>query len=177
MSAKIQAALGLLQDDPENELAWTELADVVTAPDPGLPLGELKSLLEAARRGHEIRREWDAVARVLELEMLLHADTPVELAMLFELARVFDEECFDTEKAEATYARLRELRPDDDSVLEALERHRKGRSDWKPLSDDLIQRAEAESDPVTASSMLFQAAELLHRFGDAESAQQAVTHL
>ena len=111
MSAqKIRAALGQLQDDPDREDSWNEVFEAVTAPDGGMPQAELRALLESARRGHETRREWDAVAKLLELEAGLHAGTPVEFAMQFELARVFEDELFDDKGATATYQRLLEIR-------------------------------------------------------------------
>ncbi len=95
---KIRAPLGQLQDDPDNESAWSELADCLTAPDPPVAPEEARTLLEAARRGHEVRREWDAVARLLRLEVALHAGTPVEFAMQFELARIVDDELLDDKR-------------------------------------------------------------------------------
>src|SRR5215471_11097845 len=80
---KIRAALGQLQDDPDHESSWNELFEAVTTPNSDISQNELRSLLEAARRGHEVRREWDAVARLLELEIGLHSGTPVEFAMQF----------------------------------------------------------------------------------------------
>src|SRR5260370_15642278 len=110
MSAqKIRAALGQLQDDPDKEASWNELFEGVTSPNSGTPQAELRTLLESARRGHEMRREWDAVAKLLELEAGQHAGTPVEVAMQFELARVVEDERFDDQPATAAYKRLLQL--------------------------------------------------------------------
>ena len=49
-SQKIRNALGLLQDDEDNEAAWLELQDALTSPDVGLSDEELIDLLGAARR-------------------------------------------------------------------------------------------------------------------------------
>ena len=51
----IRVVLGRLQDDPENEIAWEQLAEIVTAP--GTPEVELLRLLEQARARFERRRE------------------------------------------------------------------------------------------------------------------------
>ena len=70
MSAQtIRTALGLLQDDPDLEAAWNDLQDAVTAPDTGMSPEELAKLLRHARRAHASRAEWDAVTRLLELEV------------------------------------------------------------------------------------------------------------
>src|SRR4029079_2200462 len=140
MSAqKIRAALGQLQDDPDIEDSWNELFEAVTAPDAGMPQAELRTLLESARRGHEVRREWDAVAKLLELEAGLNAGTPAEFAMQFELARVFEDELFDDENAKKTYQRLLELRPGDATAQEAIERGEGKRKKWKDLVDRYLE--------------------------------------
>ena len=64
MSANtIRNALGVLQDEPDNEQAWNELRSALGyagadgTVDPGeMGASELASLLEAARRAHEMRR-------------------------------------------------------------------------------------------------------------------------
>src|SRR4029079_15055485 len=56
----IRMALGRLQDDPENEAAWNELAEAVTAP--GVSNAEVERLLGAARARSEARRRSRAVA-------------------------------------------------------------------------------------------------------------------
>ena len=65
----IRMALGRLQEDPENEAAWNELAEGVTAPDISVANGVVERLLGRARARHEQRREWEAVARLLDLEL------------------------------------------------------------------------------------------------------------
>lgn len=176
MSAqKLQAALGLLQDDPDNEQVWNEIAEAVASSD--APPPELKSWLEAARRSYEIRREWDAVAKVLDLEARLHAGTPVELAMRFELSRVLDEECFETEKAEAVYRAVLELRPDESSAAQALETHAHARENFRGLAAQALEEAKGASDPAQASQELTRAAETLYRFGEEESREELIAHL
>ena len=46
-SQKIRTALGLLQDDADNENAWLDLQDAMTAPDVGMSVQELAELLQA----------------------------------------------------------------------------------------------------------------------------------
>jgi golgin subfamily B member 1 len=167
MSAqKIRAALGQLQDDPNGEPAWTELADELTAPDPGIGRDELRTLMEAARRGHETRREWDAVARLLEFEIALHAGTPVEFAMQFELARILEDEILDDRKATEAYARLLELRPEDPTAREAIERGEAKRKKWKELVARYIEEAGQTTDEAFKSSLLMSASEVAYRYGD-----------
>ncbi|HKQ68544.1 MAG TPA: hypothetical protein VJT73_04360, partial [Polyangiaceae bacterium] len=167
MSAqKIRAALGQLQDDPDNEASYNDLFEAVTSPDAGRASSDLRSLLESARRGHEVRREWDAVAKLLELEAGLNAGTPVEFAMQFELARVLEDELFDDERATATYKRLLELRPDDATAVEALERGDGKRRKWKELVARYLEEAEQTTDATFKSSLLMSASEAAYRYGD-----------
>ena len=91
----LKEALGRLQDEPENEAAWKELEDAVTAP--GVGEDEVQRLLGAARNKHEQRREWGAVARLLELEIALSAGSAVEAPMQAELARIYNDELVDVE--------------------------------------------------------------------------------
>ena len=105
MSAKtIRSALGQLQDDPENAealaslraaLGWNEENGSVTYVEEDLPRADLEKLLEAARKAHEMRREYDAVASLLRLESAFAEGTANELPLLEELARVCDDELLD----------------------------------------------------------------------------------
>src|SRR5258708_31251926 len=88
----IKSALGLLQDDPDNDKAWSDLQGELA--DPGMSPAELAKLLEAARTAHEGRRELAAVARLLDLEAD-GAQGPRKGALLTELARMYDEELLD----------------------------------------------------------------------------------
>src|SRR3954470_24688524 len=167
MSAQnIRAALGQLQDDPDIEDSWNELFEAVTAPDAGMAQAELRTLLESARRGHETRREWDAVAKLLELEAGLHAGTPVEFAMQFELARVFEDELFDDQRATAAYQRLLQIRAADPTSEEALERSESRRKKCKELTQRYLEEAEQATDAGFKSSLLMSASEVTYRYGD-----------
>jgi hypothetical protein len=97
----IRNALGVLQDEPDNEQAWTDLRSALGytpangTVNPGeMGAAELASLLEAARRAHEMRREYEAVAELLEIEAALAVgDRRVDLVA--ELARLRDDVLLD----------------------------------------------------------------------------------
>jgi tetratricopeptide (TPR) repeat protein len=165
MSAKtIKSALGVLQDDPDQEKAWKELHDEVRA---GGDMGadDLRRLLEAARRAHDARREYDAVARLLDIESEAAAGTPREHELLAELARTLDEDLLDDEGARAVYERLRALRPGDPHAQEAIERSEAKRSKWADLVERYVQEAHGSGDAGFRSSLLVSAAEVTYRFG------------
>jgi tetratricopeptide (TPR) repeat protein len=166
MSAqKIRAALGQLQDDPDNESSWNELNDAVKTAANGGGEAELRMLLESARRGHEMRREWEAVAKLLDLEGSLNAGTPVEFAMTFELARVFEDELFDDKRATSAYKRLLELRPGDPTAEEAIDRAETKRKKWQELVAHYMKEAEQTSDAAFKSSLITSAGEVAYRYG------------
>ena len=95
-SNTIRTALGVLQDEPDNDQAWSDLRDALGytsgegTVDPGdLGPEALAPLLEAARQAHEMRREYEAVADLLEIEAAL-ATGEREAELVAELASVRD---------------------------------------------------------------------------------------
>ena len=176
----IRMALGRLQDDPDNESAWTELSEVVTSPDSVAANGEVERLLGRARAKHEQRREWGAVARLLDLELSFATGTPVEAPMQAELARVFQDELVDSNRAARAYRRLLEVRPDDTAAAEALEADEAKRAKWRDLVSRYLAEADAAGDPAFKSDLLASAADVTYRYGrggveigDSETARAA----
>jgi tetratricopeptide (TPR) repeat protein len=165
MSAKtIKSALGLLQDDPDNVAAWSDLrAGVGDSGDMGPD--ELAKLLDAARRAHQGRREVEPVARLLRIEIDAAKGTPREVDLLQELARVLDEELLDDAGARAAYERLRELRPADRRPAEVIQESAVKRSKWREIADRYTQEARSAGDGTFRSSLLVSAAEIVFRYG------------
>ena len=153
-SQKIRTALGLLQYDADNDNAWLDLQDAVTAPDVGMSLQELVDLLEAARREHETRREWAAVANLLEFEISLVRGTPQEAMRQAELARILEDELLDDERSTKAHQRVLELRPNDPTATEAIERGEDLRPRWRELAQAKVADGKAVDDPSIRSSML-----------------------
>jgi golgin subfamily B member 1 len=169
-------ALGRLQDDPENEAAWNELAEAITAPDMGVSNAEVERFLGMARARHEQRREWGAVAKLLELEISFAGGLPVEAPMQAELARIYQDELVDVDRALAAYQRLRQIRPDDPTAEEAIENHEAKRAKWT----DLVARylSEAESGEGTFQSSLYaSAADVAYRYGGPGARAEAIANV
>ncbi len=164
---KIRVALGVLQSDPENEAAWNDLAEAVTAPDTSID--DVERLLGMARARQEGRKEWGAVAKLLELEISFASGTPVEPPMQAELARIYNEELVDADKARAAYQRLLELRPEDEAAAEALESDTTKRERWSEIVDRYVAESENADDPAFKSSLLASAADVAIRYGLAEA--------
>ena len=166
----IRLALGRLQDDPENETAWNELAEAVTAP--GVSNAEAERLLGSARGRHEQRREWAAVARLLELEIAFAGGTPVEAPMQAELARIYQDELVDADKAKVAYERLLQIRPDDPTAVEALENDEAKRAKWRDLVTRYVSEA-GEGEPGFQASLYASAADVAFRYGGESGKQLA----
>jgi tetratricopeptide (TPR) repeat protein len=165
MSAKIiKSALGLLQDDPDQEQVWRDLVDEVRK-DPEMTPAELSNLLDAARRAHQDRRELDAVVRLLEIELGVVRGTPREPDLLVEMARLYDEELLDDAKARAAFERLAELRPEESRAAESLERSEAKKARWRDLYERYALEARGAGDAVFRSSLLVSAAEVAYRYG------------
>lgn len=167
----IRNALGILQDEPDNEQAWTDLREALGftseegTVDPGeLGADELGELLAAARKAHEMRREYDAVADLLEIEVAL-ATGEREADLVAELARVRDDVLLDDAGALAAYRRLLGLRPDDADAAEAIERSEAKRAKWKDLAQRYFTESKSTGDPSFKSSLLVSAAEIAYRYG------------
>lgn len=171
----IRMALGRLQDEPENEGAWNELAEAVTAP--GSNDDETERLLGAARGKHEQRREWDAVARLLELEIALAAGSPVEAPMQAELARVYNEELVDVGRALGAYRRLLEIRPGDPTATEAIENDASKREKWRDLVARYVSEADSAADDAFRSVLHASAADVAYRYGRPDAADDVVKHV
>jgi len=167
MTNTIRTALGLLQDDPDHEQAWLDLKEAIGEGKPAdMDPDEARALLASARRAHEARREHDAVASLLELEVVLaQNDATAEVALLRDLARVCDEELFDDSRAEQVYARILELVPQDADAEEAVERIRAKRAKWNDLVVRYVEEASSAAEPRLKSSMLVSAAETAYRYG------------
>ncbi|HEY5145376.1 MAG TPA: hypothetical protein VII82_01350, partial [Polyangiaceae bacterium] len=168
MSAKtIKSALGLLQDDPDSASAWQSLRSQVEN-DPGMNADELATLLESARRVYEGRREYEAVQKILEIELVAApgmSGTPREHTLLAELARVLDEELMDDAAARSAYERLLANAPGDNDAADALDRTNAKRAKWRELSERYVQEAQGAGDAAFRSSLLVSAAEVVFRYG------------
>ena len=173
----IRNALGVLQDEPDHEQAWADLREALgytsedAAVDPGeLGRDQLAQLLEAARQAHEMRREYEAVAELLEIEAALARGSggERESELVAELASVRDDVLHDDAGAVAAYRRLLTLRPNDATAEEAIERAEAKRAKWKDLAQRYFTESKSAGDASFKSSLLVSAAEIAYRYGRPE---------
>ncbi|HSO34476.1 MAG TPA: hypothetical protein VLT33_18205, partial [Labilithrix sp.] len=173
----IRTALGVLQDEPDNDQAWTDLREALRFTsedgdvDPGeLGAEELGQLLEAARQAHEMRREYEAVADLLEIEAALakRISPEREAELVTELAAIRDDVLHDDAGAIASYRRLLVLRPGDVAAEEAIERAEAKHAKWKDLAQRYFTESKSAGDASFKSSLLVSAAEIAYRYGRPE---------
>lgn len=164
-SRELRTALGQLQVEPDAEPAWKALREIVTRSDGDLPRQECLSLLEAARNEHAKRGEWFAVARLLEVAVLLAAGTEHESDLVAEQAKVLSEELYDDDGAGICYLRLLELRPEDAAANAAIDESQSRRRRHLELVEQYLAEAERGTDDVYKSSMLMRASEIEVRTG------------
>ncbi len=163
----IRRALGKLQDDPEHEPAWAELQDAVLDPAAaGMDNESLQALLESAREEHAGRHEFEAVARMLELEILLLEGNAREVALQYELVRVLNEVLDDTKRAIPALERLAKLRPDDSRVQKKIAAIHEERARWPELLKEMMEAADRlEGNPQAQAGILYTAAQTAYRYG------------
>jgi tetratricopeptide (TPR) repeat protein len=174
-TATIPSTLGLLQDDAEHPTAWQELREAtgfVNDDQANLPAGvvldETRELLVAARRAHEGRREFEAVAELLRIEAALCPDAEGKAGLLRELARVQDDEMLDEAAAVRTHQRILALMPGDGASQDFIERSEARRGKWRELVAKYVDEAKEASEAGFKSSLLVSAAETAFRYGRLE---------
>ncbi len=172
-SQTIREALGLLQNNPDDQDGWQILAEAIAEADGDLSASDLLHLLDAARQKHVERGEWEAVARLLEFETRQAAGTDLEVSLLIEHARVLGEELLEEAAAVGVLKRVQEARPDNTDAVAALEANAEKSANWKTLAANYSSEAEGAQDDVYRSSMLMRASEVELRYGAGDVDQAA----
>lgn len=162
----IREALGQLQVDADDGSAW-ELLELLSKEDElaTLDRASLSKLLQAAREAHARRGEWEAVERLLPIEVAVATNVATKLALLAEHARVLQAEMFDESAANRAYERLLEAAPEDELAKAALAESSERRGSWREMADTYRAEADQAPDDVYKASMLMRAAEVELRFG------------
>ncbi len=161
----VSQLLGTLQQDPENTEALEELAALADGSNGGVDEETLR-LIDSARRGHDQRDEYRAVAKLLEVEARVAADDDPDRAATFykELGRIYREELLDDASAESAYQRALALRPGDEELQEQIEQIQQAAANWSDFVKRFIEEANNASDPTLKSSLLVSAASLVWKY-------------
>ena len=173
MSAKtIRSALGLLQDDPDNEQAsrFSSRRRSPAPPSEGdadlTPCGSRAAPGSGAPGARDAARVRRAVANLLEIEVgLATGDSPRGRAP-GDLARLLDEELLEElPRGRRIQASARGCRPTDDSVREMIERSESRRGKWPEIVKRYVEEAKGTTESSFKSSLLVSAAEVAYRYG------------
>jgi tetratricopeptide (TPR) repeat protein len=168
----IRTALAELQSDPEQTGAWHSLDEALT--NGSGDRDEMLRLLVSARQEHLRRREWQAVARLLEAEAKLTLGTERELERLRLEAKILRENLLEEVAACRLYERILELAPRDPEASIALEESRTKRDSWRDLVTTYLTEADKAPDDLYRSSMSMRAAEVELRFAGDELDRERV---
>src|SRR5262249_11002487 len=117
------------------------------------------------RRAHEARREYDAVAGLLEIEALLAKGTAREIELAAALAAVLDEWVLDDARAVAAYERLLKLKPGDEKATEVIETSEAKRARWTEIVAKYVEEAKQGESGSFKSALLVSASEVAFRYG------------
>ena len=136
MSAdKVRRLLGSLLDDPENEKAWINLEERAISGELQVLGEDLPLMLEESRQMFAERGEAEAVIRVIDVEVELTTDPAAKAKLLWERARVAEEELIDDRTAIASVDALLALGKSPEAA-EAKERLASKKSRWKEILAD-----------------------------------------
>lgn len=137
--AAFAALARALRDDAGNELT----------------LGHLERLAD-------LTGQWSELAALYSQEADKSLDVPRQVDLLTRLARVYEQELTDVDRAIATHRRILEVEFDNKPAVLALDRLYTGTSRWKELAEILrreIQLAEADDEVVALQFRLGQTLE------------------
>ena len=163
----IRTALSTIQMDPDSESAWEVLNGISEDAVDG-QIAEVLEPLRGAVQEHRERKDWDVVARLLELSGKLAAGSQEESNTLFELATVLSDELLEQTRAMSCLQKARELAPGDGAITAALAENEQRKAQASELSGSYLAEAEQASDKAYRSSMFMRAAEIALRYGDGD---------
>ena len=173
-SENIRTALGGLQMDAESAEAWASLDKNVLSSDEALDPSEVVRLLGSAAARHRERGEWDAVARLFDLQARVAGTGPEAIGALAELARIRHDNLVDQDAADEAYRRLLELDPDHTVARAALRDSDEKRSRWLELASTYLAEADKAQDDVYRGSMLMRSAEMQLRYAGGSADLDAI---
>ena len=175
---KLSNYLGILRDDPDDEVAQRGLKALGEDPEPALLGDQPVRLLEAARQGHESKGELSAVALLVELEAkLVQDDAKLATSLWKELGRLRVDELLDAEGALEAYKQAQQLSPDDEEVAEAQKRIEQAERSWRKFIKRYTDEAEAASDVALKTSLYLRAAALVWQYNKKKGRDEEIEEL
>lgn len=167
-SAKtVRYALGLLQDEPENRDAISDLYRALGFLDESAPIPpteqpeETLRLLESARRGHERRRELEAAYRLLRVETSLRPDRSQALS---DLIRFAEFELLDDREVVRVADAVLATDPQNAAAAGARARADERSATWSHTAASLVAEATKVDDESLRAALYARAADLVFRY-------------
>src|SRR5437764_467354 len=163
MSAEaVRKLLGSLQEDPDNEQAWTQLEERAVQGELGQLGADGNAWFEDARRRYIETGEAEAAARLLDIEaMISNGDGARKTAIVRERARLLEEELLDDKSAIAALDSIKSVDPE---VPELLERILRKKEKWKEIVEAFRKHAQETPDPHQIASYLTSAAGVILQY-------------
>lgn len=140
--AELWRQLGRLDQEvlekPEEAIqAWNQL--LVMEPYDPEAIGRLEDLYTEAEA-------WDACVVILERKVEITEDPYDKVSILFRAAEMYEEQLGDAAGAQADYAKVIEIQPDNFDAYDQLERLYEAGEQWEALVDRLLQRLEVTTE-------------------------------
>ncbi|MDD9967291.1 MAG: tetratricopeptide repeat protein [Myxococcales bacterium] len=161
---KLSHYLGTLEFDPDDRDALEGVREVVEAGDEERLGDNPVRLLEVARRGHEQRAEYAAVAGLIEAEVaLLGSDAQIQRSLLKELGRIRAELLLEPQAAREAYDRAQAIEVDGE-VSEAIKRLEQSAGSWQKFAKRFIEEAGSATEPSLKMSLMLRAGSLVWQY-------------
>lgn len=158
----VRKILGALQEDPENESAWTQLEERAVGGELANLGSDSLAVFEQARRRYLERGEAEAAARMLDIEALASDRDPArKVGLVRERARLLEEELLDDKSA---LSALEGVKAQDPEAAEAAERIARKKEKWKELVEAYKKHALETPDPSQIASHLASAAAVILQY-------------
>jgi tetratricopeptide (TPR) repeat protein len=167
--ADLSYLIALFAYDPDDEHARAALEPAARAARGD----ERVTRFEAGRKTLAARGRPDAMVALIDVELGVETDVPRVADLLLEKAMLLDSELLDVAAARATFARVLELRPQDELAREGLNELDIAASNWQKFASKYVQEASASTDRSLASGLYVSAAECYVRFAPAAPEAEA----
>lgn len=179
MNEDLRKHLDELDNDPESEAAFSGLEDVLTGSDAAVKDPDTAVELEKKRRRLSDMGEWEGVARLLELELLVAGDggdEEREVVLTFELALCYLDKLHRQEDGRKYLEKVLALDPHHPEASRIHQELLAVVEKWQEIVERFSEEAAQVTEPNLRTSLFYRAAEVLFR-NDPEAKDEATALL
>ena len=166
MNENLRKHLDALDTDPSNDDAFTGLEDVLTGDDDAVMDPETLVELETRRKHMAERGEWDAVARLLEFELLIageKGDEKNEVETTFELGQTYLLRLHNQREGLSFLEKVLALSPEHVEAQHLRDDVVAIRDKWNDFVERFRDEATQATEPSLRTLLFYRAAEALYR--------------